>query len=370
MSGKSDLDSFIRLPWTIYRHDPAWSPPLILERREHLNPDKNPYFQHAEAALWLAYRDGACVGRISAQICRLHLEAHDNTSGQFGFIEAIDDAEVFSALFEAAADWLRQRGMRRMLGPFNFSINDEMGLLIDGFDEPPRILMSHARPYYQDRIEALGLTKAKDVYAYDYMLRSEFPPAAKAVMARAAKQGKIEIRPMNKADFKNEIALVVDIFNDAWSENWGFVPMTDAEVQVMADNLKLLVTGGFGQIASVDGEPAAMLVSLPDVNHTIRDLNGRLLPFGWAKIIWRLKIRKPTQGRIPLMGVRKKFQHGVLGAGLALRLIEAIDAYHGPRGAKRAELSWVLEDNGPMNALAKLVGAKPYKTYRIYERQL
>lgn len=370
VQSRGDLEAFIRLPWKIFENDPSWIPPLVMERREHLDSKKNPYFQHADVALWLAYRNGECVGRISSQICKLYQERHRDHTGHFGFLDAIDDPDVFCGLINTAGEWLKQRGMRAMRGPFNFSINDEMGLLIDGFNDPPRVLMPHALPYYKLRAEEQKLVKAKDVYAYDYKLKTEFPKAAKAIMARAHKQGAIEVRPLNKSDFDKEIALIIDIFNDAWSDNWGFVPMTDAEVKMMANNLKMLVTGGFGQIASVNGEPAAMLVSLPDVNHAIRDMNGRLLPFGWAKIIWRIKVQKPTQGRIPLMGVRKKYQHGVLGAGLALLLIEAIDAYHAPRGAKRAELSWVLEDNGPMNSLAKLVGASPYKTYRIYERQL
>lgn len=367
---KDDLNRFIRLPWAVYKDDPAWRPPLLMDRKDHLNPKKNPYFQHAETALWLAWRGHECVGRISSQICRLHLERHKDKAGQFGFLDAVDDEAVFAALLNQAASWLKARGMQMMRGPYSFSINDEMGLLIDGFETPPCILMPHARPYYRTHIESSGLAKAMDVFAYDYRLQSEFPRAARLIMARAAKQGKIEVRHMNMSDFDNEIALIIDIFNDAWSDNWGFVPMTRAEVAEMAKKLKLLVTGGFGQIASVDGEPAAMIISLPDVNHAIRDLNGRLLPFGWAKILWRLKLRKPTKGRIPLMGVRKKFQNGAMGAGLALSLIEGIDAYHGPRGAKQAELSWVLETNGPMNTLAKMVGAEPYKTYRIYEQQI
>ncbi len=370
VSSKKDRDIFIKLPWTLYKDDPNWIPPLILERREHLDPKKNPYFDHAEVQLWLAFRGDECVGRISTQVCALHQQRYNNQMGQFGFLEAIDDAEVFKALLQTARDWLRQRGMKRISGPYSFSINDEMGVLVKGFDRPPCFLMGHALPYYAPQLEALGLQKAKDVFAYDYNVKPDFPKMANAIIARAQKQGKIEVRPMRMSAFEEDLALILDIFNDAWSGNWGFVPMTEAEVKKLGNDLKMLVKGGYGQVAQINGEAAAMIISLPDINHSIRDLNGCLLPFGWAKLLWRLKVQRFTDGRIPLMGVRKKFQKGALGAGLALMVVDAIRAYHYPRGAKRAELSWVLEDNDAMNTIAKIVGGQHYKTYRIYEDDL
>jgi len=370
VSSKKDRDIFIKLPWTLYKDDPNWIPPLILERREHLDPKKNPYFDHAEVQLWLAFRGDECVGRISTQVCALHQQRYNNQMGQFGFLEAIDDAEVFKALLQTARDWLRQRGMKRISGPYSFSINDEMGVLVKGFDRPPCFLMGHALPYYAPQLEALGLQKAKDVFAYDYNVKPDFPKMANAIIARAQKQGKIEVRPMRMSAFEEDLALILDIFNDAWSGNWGFVPMTEAEVKKLGNDLKMLVKGGYGQVAQINGEAAAMIISLPDINHSIRDLNGCLLPFGWAKLLWRLKVQNFTDGRIPLMGVRKKFQKGALGAGLALMVVDAIRAYHYPRGAKRAELSWVLEDNDAMNTIAKIVGGQHYKTYRIYEDDL
>ncbi len=370
VTGKKDRDIFIKLPWRIYKDDPNWIPPLIIERREHLDPKKNPYFDHAEVQLWLAFQDGECVGRISAQICKLHQKRYNDRMGQFGFLEAIDDADVFAALLQSAGAWLKQRGMKSFNGPYSFSINDEVGLLIDGFDRPPCFLMGHALPYYAAHMEKSGLRKSKDLYAYDYDVGPDFPKIANAIIARAQKQGKIEIRPMRMSAFEEDLALILDIFNDAWSDNWGFVPMTDAEVKKLGNDLKMLVRGGYGQVAMIDGEAAAMIISLPDINNAIHDLNGRLLPFGWVKLLWRLKIAHFTDGRIPLMGVRKKFQKGALGAALALMLVDAIRAYHYPRGAKRAELSWVLEDNEAMKTIAKIVGGRLYKTYRIYRDEL
>jgi len=367
---KKDRNIFIKLPWSLYKDDPSWIPPLIMERREHLDPKKNPYFDHAEVQLWLAFRGEKCVGRISAQICAMHQKRYNDQMGQFGFLEAIDDADVFAALLKTAKDWLAERGMKRISGPYSFSINDEMGVLVEGFDRPPCFLMGHALPYYAPQLEALGFKKAKDVFAYDYIVGPDFPKVANAIIARAQKQGKIEVRPMRMSAFEEDLALILDIFNDAWSDNWRFVPMTDAEVKKLGNDLKMLVKGGYGQVAMIDGEPAAMIISLPDINHAIRDLNGRLLPFGWAKLLWRLKLTHFTDGRIPLMGVRKKFQKGALGAGLALMVVDAIRAYHYPLGAKRAELSWVLEDNDAMKTIAKIVGGRRYKTYRIYDDDL
>ncbi len=370
VNGKKDIDTFIKLPWTVYKGDPNWIAPLIMERREHLDPRKNPYFEHAEVQLWLAFRGETCVGRISAQICELHQKRYNDQMGQFGFLEAIDDAQVFQALLQTARDWLARRGMKRISGPYSFSINDEMGVLVEGFDRPPCFLMGHALPYYAPQLEAQGLKKAKDVFAYDYDVGPDFPKVANAIIARAQKQGKIEVRPMRMSAFEEDLALILDIFNDAWSDNWGFVPMTDAEVNKLGNDLKMLVEGGYGQVAMIDGEPAAMIISLPDINHSIRDLDGRLFPFGWAKLLWRLKVHHFTDGRIPLMGVRKKFQKGALGAGLALMVVDAIRGYHYPLGAKRAELSWAQEDNDAMKTIAKIVGGRQYKTYRIYEDDL
>jgi GNAT superfamily N-acetyltransferase len=367
---RRDLKRFLDLPFAIYRDDPNWVAPLYVERLQHLDRRKNPYFQHAEAQFFLAERDGVPVGRISAQLDRLHLERHHDDAGQFGFIESINDAAVFEALIDAAARWLKQRGMRRMRGPFSLSINDETGLLIDGFDRPPCVMMGHARPYYARHLEALGFGKAKDVIAYDYDATKPLPRLMAGMVEKARRSGELEVRRLSKRHLDRDLRLIMGIFNDAWSHNWGFVPLTQAEVRALGQNLKWLVAEDYVAIASWQGEPAAMAVSLPDVNRAVRDLQGRLLPFGWAKLAWRLLARAPEAVRIPLMGVRKAHQASTVGSALALSVIDQVRKAHVRRGTTRAELSWILEDNEPMRRMIEALGGVPYKTYRIYERAL
>jgi hypothetical protein len=364
------LQRFLEMPFAIYRDDPNWVPPLFFESRQHLDRIKNPYFLHADAELFLALRNGAPVGRISAQVDRLHVARHGGATGHFGFLEAIDDPVVFRALFDAAAAWLKERGMIRMQGPFSFSINDEMGLLIDGFGQPPRIMMGHARPYYARRLTELGFAKVKDVFAYDYDADRPLPRAMAAMVERAKTSGELEIRPLAKKHLKRDLKTIVGIFNDAWSENWGFVPMTEPEIQALGDTLKLLVGEDYIAIAFWRGEPAAMAVSLPDINHAIRDLGGRLLPFGWAKLLWRVFLRSPEAVRLPLMGVRKAYHGTTVGAALAVAVIDQVRKCHMKRGTRRAELSWILEDNLSMRRLIENLGGVAYKTYRVYERMI
>ena len=283
VSGKADLKAFLDVPFGLYRKDPNWVAPLYLERFEHFDPRKNPYFKHAEVALFLAFRGDRPVGRISAQICRLRSPRYQDGAGQFGFLEAENDPAVFRALIDAAAGWLKQRGMTAMQGPFNFSINDEMGLLIDGFGTPPSMMMGHALPYYAERLDALGFAKAKDVIAYDYETSGEIPRTLKVAYARALANPDVTVRPLDKKKLMQELEIIVSISNDAWSENWGFVPWTQEEMTALGNNLKMLVTGDYIAIAEYKGKPAAMAVSLPNINEWIQGLGGKLLPFGWAE---------------------------------------------------------------------------------------
>jgi hypothetical protein len=363
------LKQFLQLPARLHAGDRNWIQPLMFERLEHLNPKKNPWFDHAEVAYWLALRDGRPVGRISAQIDHLRLERHADASGHFGFLEAEDDAEVFGALFAAAEDWLRERGLRRVMGPFSLSINDESGLLVEGFETPPYMMMGHAPPYYAPRIEEQGYRTAKNLIAYIYDLAAP-PPRAKRMLERLSRGAGLSFRPIEMRHFDEELQIIVDIFNDAWSDNWGFVPMTPAEVRYMGKNLKPIVRSEHAWIGEVEGEAAAMTVALPNLNEAIADLNGRLLPFGWAKLLWRLKVRGTRSGRMVLMGVRKRYQGTPRGAALALGVIEAMRSWHAAHGVKEAELSWVLEDNRPTQDLIELIGGRAYKTYRIYEKSL
>jgi hypothetical protein len=366
---KSGRDDFLQVPFTVFVDDPHWVAPLFLERYDHLNPRKNPYFEHATVQLFVAYRDGKPIGRISAQDDQLRLKTHNDNKGMFGFLDAVDDVEVFAKLLEAAGNWLKARSRSGMIGPFNFSVNDEMGLLIDGFNASPNMMMAHSRPYYSKHVESLGLSKAKDVIAYHYELEAA-PKLLQRVQKRALASGDFSIRPVKMADMKNEIQLIRDIFNDAWSNNWGFVPWTETELAKLGGDLKLLVNGNYGYFASFKGEPAAFVVTLPDLNDWIKGMNGRVLPFNWLKLAAKVIKKKPTSFRMPLMGVRRKFHGTATGSSLSILVIEAARSYHLGRGGKTAELSWILEDNMPVRNLIENFGATPYKTYRIYEKNL
>ena len=363
-AGKMD---FLNVPHVVFKDDPHWVAPLYLERLDHINPKKNPYFLHADVQLFVAYLNGKPVGRISAQDDRLRLEIHKDNNGMFGFLDAIDDPKVFKALLDAAAAWLKSRGRSGMLGPFNFSINEEMGLLIDGFDTSPNMMMPHSRNYYATRVEELGFTKAKDVIAYFYKF-DEQPALSQRVQKRALASGDFTIRTINLKDMKNEIRLIQDIFNDAWSANWGFVPWTKEELDKLGNDLKLLVNNNYGYFASYKGEPAAFVVSLPNLNEWISGMNGKILPFNWAKLVGHVIRKKPDSYRMPLMGVRRKFHNTLIGSSLATMVIDAARDYHFKRGGKTAELSWILEDNTPVRRMIEAFGGQPYKTYRIYSK--
>lgn len=366
--GKEDLKAFLDVPFAIYASDPNWVAPLHVERLEHLDPAKNPYFRHAEVELFLAYRGNRPVGRISAQLCRLRSERYADGIGQFGFLEAENDPAVFEALFDAAASWLKQRGATAIQGPFSFSINDETGLLVEGFDTPPFVMMGHAPPYYGERLEELGFAKAKDVLAYDLFAASDVPRALKSAYEKALSDKDVTLRPLDKKQLLKELQIVVSIANDAWSDNWGFVPWTEEEMTALANNLKMLVTGDYIAIAEYKGEPAAMAITLPNINDWIAGLDGRLLPFGWAKLAWNLFARPPKSVRMPLMGLRRKYHGTTVGAVLGMAVIARVRNYHVRRGTTRGEASWILEDNMPMRRMIESFGGKPYKTYRIYEK--
>ena len=365
VSDSRDLRRFIRVPWSVYADDRAWVPHLLLERREQFS-SRNPYFAHARCRFWLACRGTRPVGRISAQIDELHQQRYRDAAGFFGFLEAENEAETFHDLLSTAEVWLREQGMARIRGPFNFSINQECGLLVDGYDTPPMIMMGHSRPYYSARLIAEGYEGIKDLLAYRLPTDFRSPRFMKTVLDKAA--GSARVRPLRRSRFAEDLEVIRDIFEDAWSTNWGFIPFTEDEVRHLGSSLRLLVDDDAVQIAEVDGEPAAMIVAFPNLNEVIRDLDGRLLPFGWLRLLWRLKVRYPKTARVVLMGVRKRFQRSALGAALGLLLIDALRGYGIRRGVEDVELSWILEDNMPMRNMLTMVGAVPYKRYRIYEK--
>jgi hypothetical protein len=360
-------DIFIRLPWALYRDDPMWIPPLLLERRMHISP-KNPYFEHASCCMWIAYRNGKPVGRISAQVDRLHLDHHQDDTGFWGMLEAEDNLETFQVLIGTAESWLYEHGMKKARGPFNLSINQECGLLINGFDTPPSMMMGHSRPYYAERIEQCGYSKEKDLLAY--LIHTDVEPSAvrKAIIKKTQKR--IQTRCLNKSHYQKDLETVFSIFNDAWAKNWGFVPFTPKEFSHLAKDLKLLINEELVRIAYVDDIPAAFIVLLPNLNEVIRDLNGTLLPFGWVKMLWRLKVKYPQTGRVLLMGALSRYQESLLGAALAYRVIGEIQDGAIKCGIKELELSWVLEDNHGIRDIIEDGGGRKYKTYRIYNKEL
>jgi hypothetical protein len=369
MDGRA-LDAFITLPSRLYRDHPGFVQPLLFERRQALTPGKNPYFGHAEAQLFLAYRGDEPVGRVSAQIDRLHLERYRDATGHFGFIDALDDPALFCALLDTVERWLKDRGMKRVLGPFNFSTNEEIGLLIEGFDAPPMMMMPYSPPYAGGHVEAAGYGKAKDLIAYDYDVMNAPPITHAGILARAGDGAAITVRKVDMRNFERDLGIILDIFNDAWADNWGYVPMTAAEIAHAAASMKPLVEPELVVIASVDGEPASMIVCLPNVYEAITGLDGRLLPFGWAKLLWRLKVRKLKSSRVLLFGLRRKFQRSSLGSALIFQVLDALRLGGRKIGMDRAELSWILEDNLVMRKIIEKVGGRGYKTYRVYEKML
>lgn len=358
---------FIRLPWSIYVDDPVWVPPLLIERRQHLSKN-NPYFAHSHCCFWIAYRGAKLVGRISAQVDELHIRHHQDATGFFGMLEAENDAETFRALTNIAEKWLHSKGMRRVLGPFNLSVNQESGLLVEGFDTPPSIMMGHAYPYYGSRIEEQGYHKEKDLLAYLVNTDFDFPPFVKKLLKKNKQD--IVVRPLYKSNFSKNLEILRSIFNDAWSQNWGFIPYTEAEFEHLGKDIGLLLDDELVQIAEVRGIPAAMIVLLPNINEIIKDLNGRLFPFGWLKFLWRLKVTHPKSSRVPLMGVCRRYQSSLLGAIFTFMLIDALRAPAAKLGFRKVEMSWILEDNMDMRKIIEYIGGIAYKRYRIYGKKI
>lgn len=369
---KQHWHDFHHLPYKLYAHDPNWVAPLLLERKLHFQPAHNPWFQHATVAFFLAYRDGVPVGRITAQVDRLHLERYNDASGHFGFIEAVDDQAVFDALLNAAEDWLRGQGMTRAIGPVSFSLWDQPGLLVEGFDTPPSVMMNHHLPYYADRITGHGYQQAEDLICYWYEKSAPLDMMNKLV-TRALRDGSVTLRNirMDKEHFDSEIATMLDIINDAWSDNWGYVPMTKAEIDDLAGTLKMLLRPGDVAIAEYNGKPAAFAAIFPNLTEASRDMKGRLFPFNIFKLIWRLKIARTRTARMPMMGVRKEFQNSALGGALAMAVIRSVRNFNMDQNkVTGAELSWILARNTRVRHIIEMVGAKAYKTYRVYERSL
>ena len=370
VAGRSDLAEFINLPKRLYRGQPGYVAPLDMERGEALSPKTNPYFDHAEVQLFLARRDGKVVGRISAQFDKLHDEKYGPETGQFGFLDAENDQAIFAALIEAAETWLKSKGKTRARGPLSFSTNEEIGLLVDGFDSLPMLMMPFHLPYYAGHIEARGYAKTKDVISYHLHKNDYKPLGSKRMLERTASESGVVVRNIDMKRFQAEIETVIDIFNDAWAGNWGMVPFTKKEMAAAAKGLKLLIDPKMVVIAEQNGESAGMMICLPNLLEAARDLDGKLLPFGLPKLLYRLKTNRVRSGRIPLMGIRRKHHGTVLGATLLPLMFEKLRVRLLERNLERLEMSWILEDNLAMRRVLEGIGGKAYKTHRVYEKAL
>jgi hypothetical protein len=364
-----DLDDFVQVAYEIYRTDPAWVAPLQMEVRERLSPSKNPFFEHAECALFTARKDGKLVGRISAQIDHEHLRAHGDSAGFFGFFDTIDDQEVADALLATAEDWLASRGMSVMRGPFSLSINEEPGLLVEGFDSPPVLMCPHHRPYQGALVEGAGFSKVQDLFGWMYKVEPP-PPRAEKAWQTINSMPEVHFRPIRPRDLKHEIDEILDVFNDAWQDNWGFVPSTDAEARKMAKDLALIMDKRLSFFVEVDGEAVAMCVCLPNLNEAIHDFDGKLNLITIIKLLWRLKVRGLKSARLMLLGIRKNFRGSRRYAPLSTALYAEIAKRGIKAGYEWAELGWTLEDNRLISAGIKSMHAHVYKVYRVYEKPI
>jgi len=362
---KRQLKKFIKFSWKIYRDDPNWVPPLIFDQLQFFTPGKNPYFSHSKARLFMAFRGEEPVGRISAHENNQHSQVHKDGAGFFGFFECINDQTVANALFDAASSWLRERGLKTMRGPLSFSMNDEVGLLIDAFGEPPFIRMTYNPPYYAGLIEGYGLQKIQDLYAYAMFESEEFPKKLRDIAGFVLEDPKLVVRTMDVRDFKSEIRRIKKIYTEAWSENWGAVPLTEEEFDRIVGEFKLIFDRDLSFIAEYDGEPAGLSLVLPDMNQALKKAGGRLFPLGLLKILWHKQ--KISSWRMPVMGVLKEHRMRGIEAVFCCR---TYDAAKKNRAYRKCELSWVLESNTAANAVLKKMGARRSKAYRIYEKQL
>ncbi len=372
---KRDRKVFVDVPFGLYRDDPHWVPPLKTEALGLITPEKNGWFSHAKAQLFLAEENDRVVGRISAHIDTLALtmpaeQGFGPGVGQWGLMEA-ESEPVFQALLAAAEDWLRAQGMTRMLGPISMSIWEEPGLLIEGYDHAPTIMMGHARPEYRDWVARSGQVPVKRLMTYEVDVTRQFPPIVQRIIKSGEKNPRIVIREVDKSRFEDEAAIILAILNDAWSSNWGFVPLTPPEIKDVGVTLKPIVFNDLIRIAEVDGKPVAFMITLPDLNEAIKPLRGSLLPFGWAKLLLWLRKPKVKTVRVPLMGVVRELQSSRMASQLAFMMIEYIRrSASQDYGATRAEIGWILDDNQGMRSIAETIESRMNKVYQVYEKTL
>jgi hypothetical protein len=374
VTSRAERKAFVDFAWDVYKDDPAWVPPLKDEVMGLITPGKNPWFEHARAQFWVAKRGGRIVGRISAQVDDLVQEHWQKGLGHWGMFECLD-GEAAALLIKTAENWLRDQGMTQSMGPISLSIWDEPGLEIEGHQEPPTVMMGHHRPEYAAWISAAGYIKAKDLVTYGLDISDWNDPLINRLIANGERNPKIRIRMVNKSKFAPEAAIILNLLNDAWSDNWGFVPLTPSEIAYAGKKLKPIIFNELVRIAEYDDgdgfKPIAFMLTIPDINELTADLNGELFPFNWAKLLWRLRKPQTRRLRVPLMGVAKEYQQSRLASQLAFMMIEYTRRDGTKKyGATHGEFGWILEDNKGMLSIAQLPGAAINHRYRIYEKAL
>lgn len=362
---RRELNKFIKLPFRLYRENPNWVPPLISERKRFLDRSKNPFFNHAEAEYYLAWRDGRVVGRIAACVNHLHEKFQGRPDGSFGFFDSEDDTEVAGALLEEAAGWLRDRGRERMLGPMDLSTNDECGLLIEGHELPPYILMPYHYDYYRSLLEGQGLTKAMDLLQWELTLQTlDFMSVLEELAEKSESEHGVTVREVDMGNFEQEIERFFDLYNSTWERNWGFVPLTKAELRFYAKDIKSIIDPRVALFAERDGEVLGAALCLPNINEVLPRLKGRLLPFGWIKFL--LGRRRIKGIRVFALGVKPEYQHTGVAAALYVKVRDNGFA----AGIDRGEMGWILETNDAMNKAMEAMNGRVIKRYRVYERKL
>lgn len=364
VKNKKDINDFIDVPWHLYQNDKSWIPPLRMAVEDLLKP-KHPFYANGEVKNWIAKKDGKLIGRISAVYNHAHNKYHEEQRGFFGFFEAANDQELTEKLFSTAENWLKEKGAKSVLGPMNPSTNYECGTLVEGFDDPPQIMMTYNQKYHDGLIKSQGYDKAKDLLAYRLDLKNDLPELILKIADRTSKKNNITFRHVSKKNWDKEVELMLSIYNDAWEKNWGFVPMTDEEFYHTAKDLKSILDEKLIVIVEVNGEPAGFVVTLPDLHQVLKKIpSGKLFPFGVFKLLNRKKY--VDRCRVITMGVKKEFRK----MGLETLMYKRAHEVCRECGYKEVEMSWILEDNLNMNKPLIRMGANPYKTYRIFEKNL
>ncbi|MCF7886678.1 MAG: N-acetyltransferase [Candidatus Marinimicrobia bacterium] len=369
VKNKSEMKKFIKLPWRIYEDDEDWVPPLLAEEKEKFNKEKYPFFEHSEADFFLARQDGKILGRIAAIKNNNHLDTYNDDLGFFGFFECINDQKVANALFNKAEQWLKKRGLKKIRGPENYTQNDEIGLLVDAFDLPPTIMMTYNPRYYIDLLNNYGFSKEKDVLAYVIKNAEEIPDRLARNIEIIEKRYDFTINQIDMKNFERDAEKVVSVYNEAWSKNWGAVKLTDSEIEHLKEQLKPILVPEMVYIAEVNGKPVGVSLTIPDVNRVLKDMNGRLLPTGIFKLLWqKLTGWKDVHFvRVLILGVLEEYRH--MGIDMAFYYYTFKNGLK--LGFNSGEMSWILEDNYPMrNALERLDNCHPYKTYRLYQKEI